>query len=171
MCFVHYLSQSVCNVCTVASMWRQPVFRHVKFWGDCWHSPLHPRYISCSTRIFSEYCWIWLIWYNSFVAKICCGHQSHCRWVIPDLFLWLSLVKFPFLTQTSVLSHHGQLGVALAFLPPLFLVILWVLHSLMYRGLGSTRPMCYLSFHYYIYVDTAIQMWLMVSLHMSNNKS
>ena len=36
----------------------------------------------------------------------------------------LFLVKFPILTKTSMLSHHGQLGVAFAFLPPLFPVLL-----------------------------------------------
>jgi hypothetical protein len=70
-----------------------------------------------------------------------------------------------------MLSYHEQLGVALAFPSPLFLVILQALHSFMYKGLISTGPMCYPSFHHSIYVDTAIEMRLMLSLHMSQNKS
>ncbi len=40
------------------------------------------------------------------------------------ILVWLFLVKFPIFTQTSVLSHQGQLGVAFAFLPPMYLVLL-----------------------------------------------
>jgi hypothetical protein len=40
------------------------------------------------------------------------------------ILVWFFFVKFPIFTQTSVLSHHGQLDVAFAFLPPLFLVLL-----------------------------------------------
>ncbi len=40
------------------------------------------------------------------------------------ILVGLFLVKFPILTQTFVLSHHGQLRVAFAFPPPLFLVLL-----------------------------------------------
>jgi hypothetical protein len=40
------------------------------------------------------------------------------------ILVGLFLVKFPILTQTPVLSHHGQLGAAFAFPPPLFPVLL-----------------------------------------------
>ncbi len=112
--------------------------------------PLAPQVHTPQYQDLSGYCWIRLIWISLIVPKICCGHWRNSCWVVPELFLWLFLVKFPIYTQTSVLSHHGQLGVAFAFPPPLFLVLLRALHSLMYGGLLSTGPTCYLSFHYSI---------------------
>jgi hypothetical protein len=78
----------------------------------------------------------------------------------------LFLVKFPILAQfPSMLSYHGQLGVAFAFLPPLFPVLLHAYEpygmQFDYGGLVSmywAYELSYLSFPYHIpsrYSNTA----------------
>ncbi len=111
MCFVCYRSWIVCTVCNAALM------RVLAF-------PLRPRYIRCSTVITPD-----IVEFDWFKTTHLLPKSAAVIKVIPVdwaevILLWPFLVKFPILTQTSMLSHHGQLGVAFAFLPPLFLVLL-----------------------------------------------
>ncbi len=118
MCFVRYRNWIVCTICNAAStlFFGRKIFRRILAF------PLHPRYIRCSTVITPD-----IVEFNWFETT-CLSPKSAAvievisvdwaRVILVPLFL----VKFPIFTQTSVLSHHGQLGVVFAFLPPLFLV-------------------------------------------------
>ncbi len=114
--------------------------------------PLAPQVHTLQYHDHSRYCWIRLIPNNLFVAKSAAAIKVISIDWARVITVWLFLVKFPILTPTSMLSHHGQLGVAIAFPPNLFPVLLhayepYMVRSLMYEGLVSTGPTSYRTSH------------------------
>jgi hypothetical protein len=121
MCFVRYRNWIVCTICNAAPTL---FFRHGKIWGEFWHS-------SCAPGTYAAVPWSLRISLNLTDSKQLVCHQKSAaviKVISVDwagvILVWLCLVNFPIFTQTSMLSHHRQLGVAFAFPPPLFLVLL-----------------------------------------------
>ncbi len=85
---------------------------------------LAPQVHTLQYHDHSRYCWINWFKTTCFLPKSAAVIEVISVDWAGVVLVWLIFVKFPIFTQTTVLSHNEQLGVAFAFPPPLFLELI-----------------------------------------------